>query len=229
MTGDSLVRCIEAGRTYGSGRTATVALESATCEVERGARVALIGPSGSGKSTLLHLMAGLDEPTKGRVEWPAIGTLDQLRPGPVAVIFQGPSLLPPLTVEENVALPLLLAGQTEQAAHDDARRSLDLLGLLDLAEKLPEEVSGGQAQRVAIARALVGNPGLIVADEPTGQLDRASAESVVEVLLAAAEHSGAGLVLATHDPAIAEHMDERWTMRDGRLEAAQAKEHAWSA
>ncbi|MEA2425699.1 MAG: putative transport system ATP-binding protein [Thermoleophilaceae bacterium] len=229
MTGDALVRCIEAGRTYGSGRTATVALESASCDVERGARVALIGPSGSGKSTLLHLMAGLDEPTKGRVEWPAIGTLGQLRPGPVAVIFQGPSLLPPLTVEENVALPLLLAGQSEQAAHDEARRSLDLLGLLDLAEKLPEEVSGGQAQRVAIARALVGNPDLIVADEPTGQLDRASAESVVEVLLAAAEHSGAGLVLATHDPAIAEHMEERWTMRDGRLEGVQAKEHAWSA
>jgi ABC-type lipoprotein export system ATPase subunit len=229
MTGEPLVRCTDVGRTYGSGRTATVALESATCEIPRGARVALIGPSGSGKSTLLHLMAGLDDPTKGRVEWPAIGTRDQLRPGPVAVIFQGPSLLPPLTVEENVALPLLLAGQTEEPAHVAARHALELLGLIELADKLPEEISGGQAQRVAIARALSGEPDLIVADEPTGQLDRVSAESVVEVLLAAAEHSQAGLVVATHDPAIAAHLSERWTMRNGRLEGADVKEHAWSA
>jgi ABC-type lipoprotein export system ATPase subunit len=223
-----LVRCIDAARTYGSGRTATVALESATCDVPRGARVALVGPSGSGKSTLLHLMAGLDLPTKGSVEWPAIGSRDQLRPGPVAVIFQGPSLMPALTVEENAALPLLLAGHTEESAHAEARRALDLLGLLELADKLPEEISGGQAQRVAIARALGGDPDLIVADEPTGQLDRASANAVIEVLLAVAEHSGAGLVVATHDTAIAEHLTERWTMRNGRLHAEQ-KEAAWSA
>jgi putative ABC transport system ATP-binding protein/lipoprotein-releasing system ATP-binding protein len=229
MSGEPLVRCIGAARTYGSGRTATVALESATCEVPRGARVALVGPSGSGKSTLLHLMAGLDLPTKGSVEWPAIGSRDQLRPGPVAVIFQGPSLMPALTVEENAALPLLLAGRGEESAHADARRALDLLGLLELADKLPEEISGGQAQRVAIARALSGDPDLIVADEPTGQLDRASADAVVDVLLAAAEHSDAGLVVATHDTGIAEHLTERWTMRNGRLEGAERKEAAWSA
>src|SRR3954463_2825631 len=103
-----LVRCSGAARTYGSGATATVALEPADCEVPAGARIAMMGPSGSGKSTLIHLMAGLDEPTLGEVSWPAIGGSDMLRPGPVAVIFQGPSLLAPLTVAENVALPLVL-------------------------------------------------------------------------------------------------------------------------
>jgi putative ABC transport system ATP-binding protein/lipoprotein-releasing system ATP-binding protein len=229
MNDQPLVRCIDAARTYGSGRTATVAVESATCDVPRGARVALVGPSGSGKSTLLHLMAGLDLPTKGSVEWPAIGSRDQLRPGPVAVIFQGPSLMPALTVEENAALPQLLAGRSEESAHADARRALELLDLLELADKLPEEISGGQAQRVAIARALSGDPDLILADEPTGQLDRASADAVIEVLLAAAEHSNAGLVVATHDFGIAEHLTEHWTMRNGRLQGAERKEAAWSA
>jgi putative ABC transport system ATP-binding protein/lipoprotein-releasing system ATP-binding protein len=229
MNDQPLVRCIDAARTYGSGRTATVALEAATCEVPRGARVALVGPSGSGKSTLLHLMAGLDRPTKGSVDWPAIGSRDQLRPGPVAVIFQGPSLMPALTVEENAALPLMLAGRGEESAHAEARGALELLGLLELADKLPEEISGGQAQRVAIARALSGDPDLIVADEPTGQLDRASADAVIEVLLAVAEHTDAGLVVATHDFGIAEHLTERWTMRNGRLHGAEQRETAWSA
>jgi ABC-type lipoprotein export system ATPase subunit len=214
MNDQPLVRCIDAARTYGTGRTATVALESATCDVPRGARVALVGPSGSGKSTLLHLM---------------VGSRDELRPGPVAVIFQGPSLMPALTVEENAALPLLLAGHSEESAHAEARGALDLLDLLDLADKLPEEISGGQAQRVAIARALSGAPDLIVADEPTGQLDRASADAVIEVLLAAAEHTNAGLVVATHDFGIAEHLTEHWTMRNGRLQGAERKEAAWSA
>jgi ABC-type lipoprotein export system ATPase subunit len=229
MNDQPLVRCIDAARTYGAGRTATVALESATCEVPRGARVALVGPSGSGKSTLLHLMAGLDLPTRGSVDWPAIGSRDQLRPGPVAVIFQGPSLMPALTVEENAALPLMLAGRSEESAHAEARGALELLGLLELADKLPEEISGGQAQRVAIARALSGDPDLIVADEPTGQLDRASADAVIEVLLAVAEHTDAGLVVATHDFGIAEHLTERWTMRNGRLQGAEQRETAWSA
>jgi ABC-type lipoprotein export system ATPase subunit len=229
MSDQPLVRCIDAARTYGYGRAATVALESARCEVPRGARVALVGPSGSGKSTLLHLMAGLDLPTKGSVDWPAIGSRDQLRPGPVAVIFQGPSLMPALTVEENAALPLLLAGHSEESAHAEARGALELLDLLELADKLPEEISGGQAQRVAIARALGGAPDLIVADEPTGQLDRASADAVIEVLLAAAEHTNAGLVVATHDTGIAQHLTERWTMRNGRLQGANQKEPAWSA
>jgi putative ABC transport system ATP-binding protein/lipoprotein-releasing system ATP-binding protein len=222
---DRLVACEGAGRTYGAGVTATVALQPTDCVVRSQDRVALVGPSGSGKSTLLHLMAGLDQPTVGRVSWPAIGGPEALRPGPVAVIFQGPSLLPPLTVEENVALPLILGGMRDGEAHLAARAALGLLALIDLRDKLPEEISGGQAQRVAVARALAGSPTLILADEPTGQLDRASATAVVDVLLAAAEHAGAALVVATHDPAVAHRLPERWEIHSGRLEI---KEAAWS-
>jgi putative ABC transport system ATP-binding protein/lipoprotein-releasing system ATP-binding protein len=212
------VVCSGAGRTYGSGNAATVALQPTDCTIEIGERVALVGPSGSGKSTLLHLMAGLDTPTVGTIEWPALGTRDELRPGPVAVIFQGPSLLAPLNVVENVALPLILGGATASQANERAIAALEALDLADLRDKLPEEISGGQAQRVAVARGLVGHPQLILADEPTGQLDRASGVVVVDVLLAAAQRAGAALVVATHDPAVAERLDERWEMHSGRLQ-----------
>ncbi len=225
---DVLVRCVGAARTFGTGPTATVALQPTDCEVVESARLALVGPSGSGKSTLLHLMAGLDDPTVGEVSWPAIGTRDELQPGRVAVVFQGPSLLPPLTIAENVALPLVLDGVSDSDAHAWARTALERLGLADLADKLPEEVSGGQAQRAAVARALAGEPRLILADEPTGQLDRASGAVVVDVLLAAAEQAGAALVVATHDPTVAERLDERWEMHSGRLGPVNAQERAWS-
>ena len=225
--GDPLVRCAGAARTYGSGVAATVALQPTDCGVVPGARIALVGPSGSGKSTLVHLMAGLDEPTAGTVRWPAIGSREALRPGPVGMVFQGPSLLPPLTVEENTALPLVLSGVRNDAAHERARVALQVLDLLDLADKLPEEISGGQAQRVAVARALIGEPRLILADEPTGQLDRANGSAVVDVLLAAAEHTGAGLLVCTHDPTVAERLPERWEMANGRLTTTQ-REAAWS-
>jgi ABC-type lipoprotein export system ATPase subunit len=214
---EPLVRCTGAARTYGSAKRATVALQPTTCEVFAGDSIALVGPSGSGKSTLLHLMAGLDEPTVGTVAWPAIGLPAALRPGPIATIFQGPSLLPPLTVGENVALPLILGGQADDEAHRLARIALDLLDLLDLVDKLPEEISGGQAQRVAVARALAGEPKLILADEPTGQLDQASGTVVVDVLLAAAAHTGAALVVSTHDPVVSERLTERWQLHNGRL------------
>ena len=168
-------------------------------------------------------MAGLDEPTRGRVSWPAIGARDALRPGRVAVVFQGPSLLAPLTVLENVALPLVLDGHRDAAARAGAADALALLGLAELADKLPEEISGGQAQRVAIARALAGRPVLILADEPTGQLDRASGRIVVDVLLAAAEHSGAALVLSTHDPTVADRFPTRWQMHSGQLAADEMR------
>jgi putative ABC transport system ATP-binding protein/lipoprotein-releasing system ATP-binding protein len=222
---EPLVRCSGAARTYGSGRSATVALAPTDCAVAPGAHIAIVGPSGSGKSTLVHLMAGLDDPTVGRVDWPALGERAALRPGPVAVVFQGPSLLPPLTVEENVALPLVLGGERDGAARSLARDALARLGLTDLRDKLPEEISGGQAQRVAVARALAGRPRLVLADEPTGQLDRASADAVVDVLLATADHAGAALVVCTHDPAVAGRLSERWTMDSGRL---TTKETAWS-
>lgn len=225
---DQLVLCIGAGRTYGAGPQATVALQPADCVVRTAQQIAVTGPSGSGKSTLLHLMAGLDQPTVGQISWPAIGQLDALRPGPIALVFQGPSLLPPLTVEENVALPLVLAGMRQDDARRHARIALDVLELAELSEKLPEEISGGQAQRVAVARALAGKPRLILADEPTGQLDHTNAAIVVDVLLASAEHSGAALVISTHDPAVAARLPMRWTVNDGRLDTSPMKEATWS-
>jgi ABC-type lipoprotein export system ATPase subunit len=219
MTGprEPLVRCAGAARSYGRGAAATVALQPVDCAIPDGARLALVGPSGSGKSTLLHLIAGLDQPTIGEVSWPAIGDREQLRPGPIATIFQGPSLLPSLTIVENVALPLVLGGRSYADARTAALPALELVGLADVADRLPDEISGGQSQRAAIARALAGTPRLIVADEPTGQLDRANATAVVDVLLAAADRSSAALVVATHDPLVAGRLDDMWELHDGRL------------
>lgn len=220
MTDDNvLVRCEGVGRTYGSGPFATVALQGADCELLAEAHVALVGPSGSGKSTLLHLMAGLDTPTQGTVTWPAIGPHAALRPGPVAVVFQGPSLMAPLTVQENVTLPLVLDGVDADEARDRALAMLESLDLLDLADKLPEEISGGQAQRASVARALCGSPRLILADEPTGQLDHDNGAHVIQSLLAGARSAGAALVVSTHDPVISGRLPERWEMAEGRLMA----------
>jgi putative ABC transport system ATP-binding protein/lipoprotein-releasing system ATP-binding protein len=219
---EPLVRCRGAGRTYGSGSAATVALQPTDCEVHAGARIALVGASGSGKSTLLHLLAGLDDPTVGSVEWPALGGRAALRPGPVAVVFQGPSLLSPLTVLENVALPVVLDGASDAEAREVAAAALALLELTELADKLPDEISGGQAQRAAVARAVAGIPRLILADEPTGQLDRAHGAALVDVLLDAADHAGAALVVATHDPTVAGRLDTRWEAASGRIDSGAA-------
>ena len=215
---DVLVRCDGVARTFGEGERAVVAVHGVDCQVLAGERIAVTGPSGSGKSTLVHLLAGLDAPTHGTVCWPAMGDRAALRPGPVGVVFQGPSLLAPLDVAENVALPRLLAGADEAEARAAAGRALDRLGLADLAAKLPEELSGGQAQRVAVARVLAGQPRLILADEPTGQLDHPTGTAIVQALLAAAGVLGAALVLTTHDPVIAGLLPTRWTMADGRLQ-----------
>jgi ABC-type lipoprotein export system ATPase subunit len=134
------------------------------------------------------------------------------------VAFQGPSLLPPLTVAENVALPVLLAGGAPGAAAVAAQVLIERLGLSDVASKLPEEISGGQAQRAGVARALMGEPRLILADEPTGQLDRGTAMQLIEVLLRQAEAIGAALVVATHDAAVVERLPLRWTMTERILQ-----------
>jgi ABC-type lipoprotein export system ATPase subunit len=219
-TATPLVVCHQASRTYGRGLTATVALAPTDCEIHPGQRIALTGPSGSGKSTLLYLLAGLDDPTTGSVTWPAIGDRQDLRPARLAMIFQGPSLLAPLTVAENVALPLILAGQPDIAAHARASEALSGLGLGGLADKLPEEISGGQAQRVAVARVLAGAPQLILADEPTGQLDAANGAAVIDILVEASRAGGAALLVSTHDPAIADQLDGRWEIHNGELAGA---------
>lgn len=213
-----VVRCADVSRTYGSGPAAVVAVHATTCTVTPGARIALTGPSGSGKSTLLHLMAGLDSPTTGAVTWPALGHADVR--SRIGVVFQGPSLIPALDAAENVALPLVLAGVDERDADEQARAALALVGIAALATKLPEEMSGGQAQRVAAARVLATRPVLVLADEPTGQLDRATADQLVTVLLQVTGQLGAALVLATHDPAVARRLDQQWRMADGTLRTA---------
>ncbi|MEW6420780.1 MAG: ABC transporter ATP-binding protein [Deinococcota bacterium] len=198
-----------------AGQTVT-ALQSATLRIHPGDRIALLGPSGSGKSTLLYLLGGLDTPTSGTVTWPALGQGPDLRPGKVAFVFQAQSLLPPLTALENVALPLLLGGQSPDAAEQEAAAWLERLALHSLAHQLPEELSGGQAQRVAVARALVTHPRLILADEPTGQLDSATAQRLLDVLLASLGPDVA-LVMATHDLHAAHRMDTLWRMQDRQL------------
>jgi ABC-type lipoprotein export system ATPase subunit len=212
-----LARCEAAGRAYGSGARLVVALQRASCTVRTGERIVITGPSGSGKSTLLHLLAGLETPSEGVVDWPALGPRDRLRPLAVATILQGPSLLPPLDVLENVALPLLLGGMPEEAALAAARAALEALGLESISGRLPEELSGGQAQRAAVARVLAGSPRLVLADEPTGQLDGATGTQMLDVLDEAAARLGAALVLTTHDRRVAGRFDTAWTMADGVL------------
>jgi ABC-type lipoprotein export system ATPase subunit len=217
MSALSIVRVRDVARTFGHGSRAVVAVHGINCDVDPGDQIALTGPSGSGKTTLMHLIAGLDLPTTGTVDWPALGTCEQLRPGPIAIVFQAPSLLPPLDVIENVALPLLLQGVDRRTARAAATDALARLGLDGLSNKLPEELSGGQAQRVAAARVLAGQPKLILADEPTGQLDHINGELVVDALIEAAHHIGAALIVNTHDRQIAARFPLAWSMHSGRL------------
>ncbi|MER5959891.1 ATP-binding cassette domain-containing protein [Streptomyces longhuiensis] len=220
VAGEVLVRCEDAARTYGSGPTAVVAVHGATCQVRSGDRIAITGPSGSGKSTLVHLMAALEEPTAGRVSRP--GLTEGRMTGQVGVVFQGPSLIPALDVAENTALPLVLAKIPGAEAEIRAMDALALVAAADLARKLPEELSGGQAQRVAIARVLALRPRLVLADEPTGQLDRATGQHIIDVLISVADEIGAALVVTTHDPTVAQRLTEQWEMHEGRLQPVPA-------
>jgi ABC-type lipoprotein export system ATPase subunit len=219
MTETLVVSCEGVGRTYGRGSQKVVALREVTLKVRAGDRIAITGRSGSGKSTLAHLLAALDEPTSGRLSWPALGSRGELRPGKIGVVFQFASLLPELDVLENVALPLQLRGAPALRARERARDALADLGLEALAGQLPEELSGGQAQRVAVARVLATGPSLVVADEPTGQLDIATATPMLDVLESACDALGAALVLTTHDERVASRYPLRWKMVDGNLHA----------
>ena len=215
---DTLVEAKDLSRTFGDGAARVVALTHASCSIERGDRIALIGPSGSGKSTLLHLLAGLDEPSGGLLRWPALGDRASLRPSKVAFVFQAESLLAPLTVLENVEVPCLLAGADPARARTEAAATLDVLDLSHISGKLPEEISGGQAQRVAVARSLMTHPDIIFADEPTGQLDHASAARLIEQLEDYLKGTGTAVVFATHDPYVAGKMKTHWRIDHGVLQ-----------
>ncbi len=206
-------------RVYRTAGGEVVAVRGVSVAIERGDRIAVVGRSGSGKTTLLHLLGGLDEPTAGTAQWPALGPREDLRPSKASFALQAQSLLSPLTVEENVALPALLSGGSETQAYVAARDVLAALDLSDLGSRVPEELSGGQRQRVAMARAAVTRPQLLLADEPTGQLDHETAGPFLEALFALLAPDAA-LIVATHDEAVADAMRTRMRMHDGCLEDA---------
>jgi lipoprotein-releasing system ATP-binding protein len=212
-----LAEATDVGRVFGEGDNRVIALQHATCKIVRGDRIALVGPSGSGKSTLLHLLAGLDDPTSGVITWPALGDKSGLSPTKVSFVFQSESLLAPLTVLENIEVPCLLGGSDSDVAREDASRLLEELDLRALAYKLPEEISGGQAQRAAVARSLITQPALILADEPTGQLDHSTARHLLDLLDRRLRGSDTALVIATHDPFVAARMKTQWKIEHGIL------------
>ncbi|MFW0754205.1 ABC transporter ATP-binding protein [Pseudomonas sp. H11T01] len=215
-----LVEAEGLGRSYLQAGEAVVALSSATLRIWPGQRIALVGRSGSGKSTLLHLLAGLDEPSSGSLAWPALGSIESLLPDKIALVFQAPSLLDSLSVAENVALPLLMAGRDRDSSAR-VKFALNMFGLLSLADKLPQTLSGGQMQCVAMARAIVGEPKLILADEPTGQLDQVSGQALLDALFRHLEGSDCALLIATHDPVIAARMEIHWQMEHGLLSVSE--------
>jgi ABC-type lipoprotein export system ATPase subunit len=197
-------------------------LGSIDLEVEEGAELAVTGRSGSGKTSLLLVLAGLVPPTDGIVRWPGLSEDAIARRFEIAMVFQSPSLLPELTAVENVCLPLRLRGWAQPVARAAARDSLSVVRLDAEADALPAELSGGQQQRVAVARALAVQPRLILADEPTGALDRDHATEVLTALRDHARAGGAGFVLATHDEELAGMMRTRVVVEDGSLRATAA-------
>jgi ABC-type lipoprotein export system ATPase subunit len=218
---DELVRVDGVSRRFQTRGGAVDAVTKVSCVINRGERIAVVGASGSGKSTLLALFAKLDEPSEGSITWPGFPEGQTLRPRHIGVAFQTQSLLPSLTAAENVEVPLLIAGETKDNRVRVAE-ALESVGLSHVADRLPEELSGGQAQRVGAARAIVTSPRLLLADEPTGQLDQVAAQHLIDMLLAWAERTGAALVVATHDQQVARRFKTVWHMSHGRLEQGHA-------
>ena len=216
-----LLRGAGVSRRFGRVGTGVAAVEGASFEIDADSRIAVVGPSGSGKSTLLHLMAGLLDPSAGSLSWPGFDEAGDGRVGAIAVVFQAPSLVPWLDAVENVMVPLLLKGLDEKAARAQAEAALAALDLAEISDKLPEEMSGGEAQRVAVARAMAQEARLMLADEPTGQLDQVTAREVMSALVHAADRNRAALIVATHDPAVAAALPVVWRMNHGCLEIAE--------
>ena len=225
------VEARELTRTYPAAGRPVRGLQDVSLRVAGGEVVAVTGPSGSGKSTLLFLLAGLDRPDGGEVR--VAGTDWRTLDGPARARFrrrtcgfiaQGMALLPQATAAENVAVPLLLDGVDADARQARVAGALAAVGLAGDGEKLPDQLSGGQQQRVAIARALVTRPAVVLADEPTANLDSGTAQTITRLLLTAARERGAAVVLVTHDPDVARHADRLVRLRSGRLEPSDAGE-----
>ena len=213
-------------RTFGRGRTATAALRGVSFSVQPGQLVALRGRSGSGKTTLLNIVGGLDRPDSGQVR---VADQDvtamsesqrlQLRRTSVAFIFQSFGLIPILSAAENVGVPLRIAGIGAREREERVRLMLGIVGLAEHATQRPGELSGGQQQRVAIARALAGSPEVLLADEPTGQLDRETGRQIMRLLRTVVESEGVTALVATHDPALIDLADSVLHLVDGKITA----------
>lgn len=217
-----VLRTEDLTREYGFGNNKVVALNHVSFSVEEGEFVTILGPSGSGKSTLLHLLGGVDKPTSGKVY---IGgqsiyemkerELTAFRRREIGQIYQFYNLIPVLNVEENICLPMLL--DHRQAERKDLDELLELLGLTERVNHLPSELSGGQQQRVAIGRALISKPKLILADEPTGNLDQKNSREIIKLFRELNEKYGQTILLITHDEKIAEHAERILVIEDGRI------------
>ncbi len=207
MNAPSIVTIRELSKVYRQGDINVVALNNISLDIAAGEFLALMGPSGSGKSTLLHIIAGIDRPTSGTCQVQGIDVtklnesrLADWRNQNVGFVFQTFNLIPVLTAFENVELPLLLTRLNSKQRRQQVTTALELVGLADRAKHLPKQLSGGQEQRVAIARALVTDPKLVVADEPTGNLDSASAQDIMNILQMLSQKVGKTVIMVTHDP-----------------------------
>ncbi|MCB1050901.1 MAG: ABC transporter ATP-binding protein [Acidobacteria bacterium] len=212
-------------KSYQRGDLVVPVLDGLSLNVPEGQFLALMGPSGSGKSTLLNLIAGIDHPTSGTIQvagTPVTGLSDsqlaRWRADHVGFIFQFYNLMPVLTAFENVALPLHLTGMSKERRNQQVRNVLNLVGLDDRMDHYPNQLSGGQQQRVAIARAIATDPKIIVADEPTGDLDRASAEEIMTLLGRLNSEMGKTIIMVTHDPMAADRATVQRHLDKGRLE-----------
>ncbi|MFJ7157216.1 ABC transporter ATP-binding protein [Streptomyces sp. NPDC101118] len=224
--GHPMVAVTDLHRSYGSGPAAVHALAGATFEVRRGELVALKGRSGAGKTTLLNLVGGLDGPDRGRVviDGTALDGLGaeellELRRDRIGFVFQNFGLIPILTAAENVGVPLRLRRTDPRERDERVALLLALVGLADHADQRPTELSGGQQQRVAIARALANRPSLLIADEPTGQLDAATGLTIMELLRSVVRSEGVTALVATHDPQLLDLADRVLELRDGCIAA----------
>jgi putative ABC transport system ATP-binding protein len=220
-----MIRCIDVRKVYRQGNNEIIALDGVSLDIAKGEFAVIMGPSGSGKSTLLHLIGGLDRPTSGEllVDQRLVGQMadDQVtlfRRTRIGFIFQFFNLLPTLTALENVALPFVLDGRSKEEAEERAKMLLAKVGLENRKNHLPEEMSGGEIQRIAVARALAFDPPILLADEPTGNLDSKTGESILSLLRQINREAGCTIVMVTHSREAAGYGNRTIFFRDGKVE-----------